>query len=116
MKVANFSSCVDVTPENELHLKTALLSTPVSVAIDAESNMFQFYSGGIITASECGTSLDHGVLLVGYGEDDGVKYWLVKNSWGNSWGEDGYFRLERTDEETTDGTCGIALQPSYPVV
>ena len=97
-------------------MKTALLSTPVSVAIDAESNMFQFYSGGIIKASDCGTSLDHGVLLVGYGEDDGVKYWLVKNSWGNSWGEDGYFRLERTDEENTDGTCGIALQPSYPVV
>ena len=114
--VANFSSCVDVTPENELHLKTALLSTPVSVAIDAESNMFQFYSGGIIRASECGTSLDHGVLLVGYGEEDGVKYWLVKNSWGDSWGEDGYFRLERSDEEETDGTCGIALQPSYPVV
>lgn len=114
--VANFSSCVDVTPGNELHLKTALLSTPISVAIDAESNMFQFYSGGIITASECGTSLDHGVLLVGYGEDDGVKYWLVKNSWGESWGENGYFRLERTDEENTDGTCGIALQPSYPVV
>ena len=114
--VANFTSCVDVTAGNELHLKAAVSKTPVSVAIDANSNTFQLYSGGVITPSECGTDLDHGVLLVGYGEEDGVKYWLLKNSWGDSWGENGYFKLERTDEENTDGTCGIALQPSYPVV
>ena len=114
--VAKFSYCVDVTKGNELHLKEAVFDTPISVAINANSRTFQFYSSGIITPEDCTNELDHGVLLIGYGEEEGKKYWLLKNSWGETWGEKGYFRLERTDSEYTNGTCGIALQPSFPVV
>ncbi|PSS16450.1 KDEL-tailed cysteine endopeptidase [Actinidia chinensis var. chinensis] len=70
------------------------------------------YSGGVFSG-QCGKNLNHGVTVVGYGEDDGQKYWLVKNSWGLGWGESGYIRIERgaTDNK---GTCGIAMQASYP--
>ena len=114
--IAHFTSCVDVTSGNELHLKEAVFNTPVSVAIDANNDIFQFYSSGIIKQDDCSTNLDHGVLVIGYGEENGVKYWLLKNSWGESWGENGYFRLERMDKENNDGTCGITMQASYPVV
>ena len=114
--VAKFSYCVDVDSGNELRLKEAVSRGPVSVAIEADTSIFQFYSNGIITSDTCGESLDHGVLVVGYGEENGQKYWLVKNSWGESWGEHGYVRISRTDDENSGGTCGIALQASYPVV
>ena len=115
-KQATFSGCVDVTPNNELHLKEAVSQGPVSVAIEADTAAFQFYSGGVITGNACGTSLDHGVLVVGYGEEEGQPYWLVKNSWGDTWGDDGYVKIARTDSEDDEGVCGIAMQPSYPLV
>ncbi|PSS16466.1 Senescence-specific cysteine protease [Actinidia chinensis var. chinensis] len=63
---------------------------------------------------QCGTDLDHGVTAVGYGTaDDGTKYWLVKNSWGASWGEEVYIRMQR-DIDAKEGLCGIAMQASYP--
>ena len=112
------SGCVDVSSGNETALKVAVSRGPVAVAIEADTATFQLYSGGIITSIMCGTSLDHGVLVVGYGEDEGQLYWTVKNSWGDSWGEDGYVRIGRTDDPTVngDGVCGIAMQASYPVV
>ena len=61
------------------------------------------YTGGIITSEACGTTLDHGVLVVGYGVDDDTKYWIVKNSWSASWGENGYVRIERSDSENDKG-------------
>ena len=70
----------------------------------------------MITGTSCGTNLDHGVLTVGYGEENGVKYWLVKNSWSESWGDNGYVKIERSDSTNDPGICGIAMQPSYPVV
>ncbi|KAG6751213.1 hypothetical protein POTOM_045732 [Populus tomentosa] len=73
---------------------------------------FQFYSSGVFTG-KCGTELDHGVTAVGYGEtSDGTKYWLVKNSWGSSWGEEGYIRMQRDID--AEGLCGIAMDSSYP--
>lgn len=104
----------DVEANDEKALMEAVSKQPVAVAIEADQMAFQLYSHGILT-KECGAKLDHGVLLVGYGSEDGVKYWKVKNSWGASWGEEGYIRLERSSAKKA-GECGINSQPSYPVV
>lgn len=108
-----FERCVDVTPNNQVHLMEAVSNYPVSIAIEADTRVFQFYSSGIITSDSCGTNLDHGVLIVGYGVEDGTKYWTVKNSWGSDWGENGYVRIMRSDSESDPGICGVAMQPSY---
>jgi C1A family cysteine protease len=110
---ATISSYVDVTQNNEDALKTAVAGQPVSVAIEADQMGFQFYSGGVFDGT-CGTNLDHGVLAVGYGTESGKDFWKVKNSWGASWGMNGYILLVRKGGSTT-GQCGIAMQPSYPV-
>lgn len=103
----------DVPSNSESALLKAVANQPVSVAIDAGGSDFQFYSSGVFTG-ECGTELDHGVTAVGYGTaSDGTKYWLVKNSWGSSWGEQGYIRMQR-DVDAAEGLCGIAMQASYP--
>lgn len=69
---------------------------------------------GVFTG-RCGTSLDHGVVAVGYGtDDDGKDYWLVRNSWGPDWGEAGYIRMAR-NVTSRAGKCGIAMEASYPV-
>jgi C1A family cysteine protease len=106
-------SCNDVTPNDELLLKFAVSQQPVAIAIEADTRYFQFYAGGILDSVECGTKLDHGVLIIGYGEDDGKKYWLVKNSWSSSWGEEGYVKIARTDSRNNEGICGIAMSPSF---
>jgi len=99
---------VDVRGESDL--KSAVAQQPVSVAIEADQQSFQLYQSGVLTG-ECGTQLDHGVLAVGYGSEHGTDYWKVKNSWGASWGEEGYVRIERGVNK-----CGIAGQPSYPQI
>ena len=114
--VVSFSGCADVAPNNQVALKEAVANGPVSIAIEADTRYFQSYSGGVLTAATCGTTLDHGVLVVGYGEEDGQKYWLVKNSWGTSWGDDGYLKIARSESTSDGGVCGIAMQPSYPIV
>ena len=114
--VAHASSCYDVKPNDQLSLKAAVAKQPVAVAIEADTKYFQSYSGGILTSSSCGTSLDHGVLTVGYGEENGQKYWLVKNSWGTSWGDQGYVKIGRSESTNDAGICGIAMDPSFPTV
>ena len=114
--IVYISGCSDVEANNELVLKNAVYQQPVSVAIEADTKEFQLYKGGVITGDSCGTNLDHGVLIVGYGEENGTKYWLVKNSWSKNWGDNGYVKIERSDSENTPGTCGIASQPSFPIV
>lgn len=114
--VVQISSCVDVTPRNEVDLEKAVAMGPVSVAIEADTRTFQLYTGGVLTSDACGTNLDHGVLVVGYGSESNTPYWLVKNSWGTSWGEDGYIKIGKSSSTHSDGICGIAMQPSYPVV
>ena len=109
-------NCVDVTPNNQVYLKEAVANQPVSIAIEADTRVFQFYSGGVITDTSCGTNLDHGVLIVGYGEEDGNSYWLVKNSWGSEWGDNGYVKILRDNSTNSEGVCGIAMQPSYVIV
>ncbi|OIT32701.1 PREDICTED: senescence-specific cysteine protease SAG39-like [Nicotiana attenuata] len=112
--VAKIRGYKDVPENSESALLKAVANQPVSVAIDASGSDFQFYSSGIFTG-KCGTELDHGVTAVGYGATkDGTKYWIVKNSWGVSWGENGYIRMKRNIVAKT-GLCGIAMKASYPI-
>jgi C1A family cysteine protease len=103
---------VDAT---EMALEAAVAQQPVSVAIEADEAVFQHYTGGILTNDAGGSSLDHGVLVVGYGVDTGQKYWKVKNSWGVSFGEDGYIRIEK-GKNGTAGECGIRKMASFPTI
>lgn len=114
--VAHITSCSDVKPNDQLSLKAAVANQPVAIAIEADTRYFQSYSSGILTSSSCGTTLDHGVLIVGYGEENGIKYWLVKNSWSSSWGDKGYVKIARSESTNDPGICGIAMDPSFPSV
>jgi len=99
---------VDVAESAEA-LMSAINQQPVSVAVQADQSAFQSYKSGIITKG-CGTNLDHGILAVGYNSTEG--YYLVKNSWGSSWGDKGYLKIS-----TTGNVCGIQSgPPSYPMV
>jgi C1A family cysteine protease len=102
-----------VPASNEAKLKAAAAHQPVAVAIDAGSYLFQLYSEGVFSGL-CGKQLNHGVNVVGYGEVNSDKYWIVRNSWGAEWGESGYIRMKR-DTFDKDGLCGIAMLASYPV-
>lgn len=110
------ASYEDVRADSEEALMAAVAEGPVSIAIEADEKNFQFYKSGVLSAS-CGVKLDHGVLVVGYGEMDGQKFWKVKNSWGATWGVDGYIMLCREcDANGRKGECGILMQPSYPTL
>ena len=104
----------DVPKSDEKELQKAVYTQPVSVAIEADQPSFQFYHSGVFDGA-CGTNLDHGVLAVGYGTLNNTDYWKVKNSWGESWGNEGYILLARNIPES-HGQCGIALQPSVPTL
>ncbi|TVU50040.1 hypothetical protein EJB05_01394, partial [Eragrostis curvula] len=99
---------------NEAALELAVVRQPVTVLIDA-GGAFQHYKRGVLSGS-CNTKLNHAVTVVGYGtdEDSGRRYWIVKNSWGHRWGENGYIRMERRIRRRA-GMCGIAMSPYYPV-
>jgi C1A family cysteine protease len=101
----------DVTVNSPTQLQAAVAKGPVSIAIEADQSAFQQYTGGIIS-SNCGTSLDHGVLIVGYGSN----YWIVKNSWGTSWGLQGYVNIATGTQNNGAGVCGINSDPSYPTL
>jgi KDEL-tailed cysteine endopeptidase len=114
--VAHISFCSDVKPNDQISLKAAVAKQPVSIALSADSRYFQSYTSGIVTSPDCYTTLDHGVLITGYGEENGLKYWTVKNSWSETWGEKGYIRIARSDSTNDMGICGVAAQPSFPSV
>jgi KDEL-tailed cysteine endopeptidase len=97
-------------------LKGAVAKQPVAIAIEADTRYFQSYSGGILTSTSCGKNLDHATEIVSYGEENGIKYWTVRNSWGTTWGEQGYVRILRSDSTNDAGICGVAAQPSFITV
>ena len=115
--VVSINDYMDIRSNNERILKRAVAQQPVSVAIQANITSFQLYLSGVYSDPNCGTKLDHGVLIVGYGHDDdsNLDYWIVKNSWGTRWGEQGYMRMERNSDRL-HGMCGIAMIPSIPLL
>jgi C1A family cysteine protease len=116
--VVNIDDYSDIKPNDENILMRAVSQQPVSVAIQANLSSFKFYKSGIYQDDDCGNQLDHGVLIVGYGRDDltDLDYWIVKNSWTSNWGENGYIRILRNYKKSISGMCGIAMQPSIPLI
>ncbi|CAF2045487.1 probable cysteine protease RDL4 [Brassica rapa] len=101
-------------PANDEHaLRKAVAHQPITAIIDSSSREFQLYKSGVFDGT-CGTNLNHGVVVVGYGNEDGRDYWIVRNSWGNTWGEAGYMKMARNIVNPR-GLCGIAMRASYPL-
>jgi len=111
---ATVAGYTDVPEGDEAALTQAIATVgPISVAIDASHFSFQLYHTGVYYEKRCSsTRLDHGVLAVGYGTEDGQDFYWVKNSWGVSWGQKGYIKMARNRKNN----CGIATQASYPLV
>jgi len=115
--VATFSGYQDVPENNADQLAAAVSKQPVSVAIQANREEFQLYSGGVLDSARCGYQLDHGVLVVGMTDESNTEFpnaWIVKNSWGGSWGVEGYIYISRETDTDRRGICGILEDPSYP--
>jgi len=115
--VATFTGYQDVTPNSADQLAAAVSRQPVSVAIQANREEFQLYSGGVLDSARCGYQLDHGVLVVGMTDESNQEFpnaWIVKNSWGGSWGVEGYIYISRETGTDQRGICGILEDPSYP--
>lgn len=101
---------MQVPPMNPQMLLKALTMGPVAVAIQADQPAFRFYKSGVLTEG-CGNQLDHGVLLMGFGEENGLHYWTIKNSWGPEWGDEGFIRIS-----VNDNLCGIQQAAIFPDV
>jgi len=109
---ATLTGYTNVNQYDENDLQTKVAKGPTSVAIDAGNDSFQFYSSGVYYEPACDQdSLDHGVLAIGWGTDpSGGDYWIVKNSWGSSWGQSGYIWMARNK----NNNCGIATMATLP--
>lgn len=103
----------NVSANNSNAMKSALQSGVLAVSIEADTRVFQSYRSGIFSNASCGTSLDHATNVVGWGSEYGQEYWIMRNSWGTSWGEQGYMRLAI---QSGRGVCGIQMEPLYPAV
>lgn len=113
-RAGKISGYEDVPANDEEALLKAVSKQPVSVSIDGSGRPFQFYKSGVFTG-ECATRTNHAVNIIGYGKNSNrIKYWLVKNSWGTNWGEDGFGMVQR-ESGNVEGLCGLAKRPSYPV-
>lgn len=118
---SDISTTVSVSANSDNAMMTALAQQPVSVAIEADQSSFQLYKSGVFTGS-CGTNLDHGVLLVGYGTMNGLDYYIMKNSWDVTWGDKGYMYMGKGIDASGKsynggkGQCGVLMQGVYPVL
>lgn len=111
MKSISIKNCASVPTKIYEKLLSAVVQQPVTVAVDSEK--FMLYEKGVYTG-DCGTNVDRGMLLVGYGKDGTQPYWLLKNSLGPNWGEKGFIRLLRNETDGA-GMCGIQLAGSIPM-
>nr|P83443.1 RecName: Full=Macrodontain-1; AltName: Full=Macrodontain I; Flags: Precursor [Ananas macrodontes] len=100
-----------VRRNDESHMMYAVSNQPIAALIDASGDNFQYYKGGVYSGP-CGFSLNHAITIIGYGRDS---YWIVRNSWGSSWGQGGYVRIRR-DVSHSGGVCGIAMSPLFPTL
>ncbi|XWV24563.1 hypothetical protein QJ856_gp1228 [Tupanvirus deep ocean] len=115
VKNTNVKNCYNVPPCDEHTLGWYVSQQPISVAIQADSNSFQHYVSGVYDDTNCyDGDLNHGVLVVGFNDTVPTPYYIVKNSWGESWGNQGYIYVARNPNGTGSGICGITLYPSYP--
>ena len=106
----------DIAKNDCLGLLRRLSTSPVAVGLDA--NTMMFYKSGVFSDTSCNpNAINHGVVVVGYGTDSLTKknFWIVRNSWGTTWGEQGYIRMDR-DAQTATGICGICTASTYPTV
>nr|GEZ05365.1 low-temperature-induced cysteine proteinase-like [Tanacetum cinerariifolium] len=113
--VVSLDSYVEVE-SNEDAVFCAVATTPVTIGIVGSAYDFQLYTGGVYNG-QCSSKpydIDHAVLIVGYGSQDGKDYWIVKNSWGTYWGLEGYILMER-NTNIKNGVCGMYLEPVYPI-
>ena len=111
-EIVTATSYTSVPKKSDAQLKAAIDAQPTCVSVEADTD-FQFYSSGILNAKNCGTDLDHAVTAVGYGADSkGNQYYIVRNSWGADWGEDGYIRVAAGQDGS--GVCGILLDSTRP--
>jgi len=111
-KVYQIKNCAEVTANKTASLIEAVVNQPVAIAIEADEAGFQFYKTGVFNG-KCGTDLDHGVLLVGYGNLNGAEYWKVKNSWGSAWGTNGFILIAKGGDGP--GLCGIQMENTVPL-
>jgi len=109
VKTTGFTS---VTANDPTAMKAGVAIKPLSVRVAASDSSFGQYSSGIYNNTACGTSTNHATLVVGWGvNSSNVEYWIMKNSWGTGWGENGYMRVKII---AGNGNCGIQMYPKYP--
>jgi len=117
-RASQMTSAVGVTKVNSVRarsaasLMAAIAVGPTSVTVEADRSVFQRYNGGVLNSAQCGTQMDHAITAVGYGNADGVNYYIVRNSWGASWGVGGYINIAAV--EGTVGICGIQQVSVWP--
>ena len=111
--VAGVTAVNSVRTRSQSALLAAIAAGPTSVTVEADTAVFQRYTGGILNSASCGTQLDHAITAVGYGVQNGVTYYIVRNSWGASWGDKGYINIAASGEGST-GICGIQQTSVWP--